>query len=90
MSFTSPQFLLLAMRRLLQPARRAVLRQLVGELVATVRDEGYHFSDVLLALGEYVEVESSVNPGTEQTRATVAALLLEAARAAEEEGRELP
>lgn len=86
----SPQLLLLAFRRLLQPARHAALRQLVSEVVAVVRDEGYHLSDVLKALAEYTEAESSVDPATVQTRATVAALLLEAARAAEEEGRELP
>lgn len=85
-----PQFLLQALRRFLRPARHAVLVQLVDELVAAARQEGYHFSDVLNALAEYTSTASSVDPDTEQTRSTVASLLEAAAVEAETPGRELP
>lgn len=84
------RFLRSALRRLMRPARRTVMLELIREMVAAVREEGYNFSDVLYALAVYANHESSLDLNTRQTRATVAALLEEAAEAAETVGWELP
>lgn len=86
----SPLVLLQALRRFLFPARRTALRELLGELVEAVRVEGYHFSDILIALADYAQIDSSIDEDTEQTRATVVTLLQQAAQAAERPGREIP
>ncbi|MGL4621496.1 MAG: hypothetical protein ACRCZS_20955 [Chroococcidiopsis sp.] len=86
----SLRLLFLALRRVLFPERRFVLRQLVAEVVDYARYEDYHFSDVLLALAWYAKEESSVDPDTQETRSTVASLLETAAIEAETKGRELP
>ena len=86
----SPFVILQALRRFLIPARRTALRNLLGELVEAARVEGYHYSDILTALADYAQIDSSFDPDTEQTRATVVTLLQQAAQAAETPGREIP
>lgn len=90
MKEVSLRLLFLALRRVLFPERRFVLRQLIAEVVDYAQYEGYHFSDVLRATAWYAREESSFDPDTQQTRATVGSLLDEAAEQAETKGRELP
>ena len=78
------------MRRLGKDMRQACMNQIVVVSVNVIREMGFHLSDYLVALANYVETQSSVDPDTEQTRATVASLLETAAIEAETEGRELP
>lgn len=86
----SPQLILMALRRFLFSARRTALRQLLEETINAAWDEGYHFSDVLTVLSQFVRENNIFIGDNEETRTTVAALLEEAATEAEAPGRQLP
>lgn len=78
------------MKQLTARLRQACLAYLTTAVVTLVQDLGFHLSDFLKALAQYVLNESDTDPETELTRATVSSLLEMASQEAEQQGRQLP
>lgn len=77
-------------RSIFSRCRKNSLLQLVSELVLALNEEGFHFTDLLIALSEYAKRESVVERESQPTWNIVASMLQEVAEVAETKGRELP
>lgn len=70
--------------------RQACLKQIIVATIQIVRQLGFHLSDFLFVLAEFVKDESNLDFADLTTRNTVEILLEAAAQEAATPGRELP
>lgn len=70
------------------PSKRASLLKIVNNLTLVIFQQGYHFSELMFAMADFVESKTDDNNKTQQR--IIKSHLESAAREAEARGRELP